>query len=89
MAFLRNAASIGIPFAIQPWIQHSGLQNMFIVSGSLCLAVSGLIISMVIYGKRDRMAWAEKYRRFSGDSGANIRTGCFEQDTCLMISEKV
>jgi len=72
IAFLRNAVSIGIPFAIQPWIKHSGLQSMFITSGFLCLAVSGLIIPMIVYGKRIRAAWAEKYRRFAGDSGASI-----------------
>jgi hypothetical protein len=44
---------------------------MFITSGFLCLAVSGLIIPMIIYGKRIRAAWAEKYRHFAGDSGAS------------------
>jgi peroxiredoxin len=69
---MRNAISIGIPFAVQPWILHSGLQNMFIISGFVCLAISGLIIPMIIYGKRIRAIWAEKYRRFAGDSGVNI-----------------
>jgi len=68
---MRNAIAIGIPFAVQPWIQRSGLQNMFITCGFLCLAISGLIIPMIIYGKRIRAAWADKYRRFA-DAGANI-----------------
>lgn len=68
---MRNAIAIGIPFAIEPWIQRSGLQNMFITSGFLCLAISGLIIPMIVYGKRIRVAWADKYRRFA-DAGVNI-----------------
>ena len=72
ISFLRNAISIGTPFAIQPWMMRSGLQNMFITCGFVSLAVSGLTIPMIFYGKRIRMAWAERYRRFAGDEGANI-----------------
>lgn len=72
ISFLRNAISIGIPFTIQPWMMRSGLQNMFITCGFVSLAISGLTIPMIFYGKRIRMAWGEKYRHFAGDGSAHI-----------------
>ncbi|KAK1147555.1 hypothetical protein N8T08_000897 [Aspergillus melleus] len=37
IAFLRNAFSIGIPFAITPWMQRNGLTNMFFTCGFISL----------------------------------------------------
>ncbi|KAI2792348.1 hypothetical protein POX_b02385 [Penicillium oxalicum] len=63
IAFLRNVTSIGIPFAITPWMQTQGLQKMFIASGFLCLAISVLIFPMIFYGKLSRRAMAPRYYR--------------------------
>ncbi|KAF7155115.1 hypothetical protein CNMCM5623_006542 [Aspergillus felis] len=54
VAFLRNAISIAVPFAISPWMQRSGLTNMFIACGFLGLAITMTIIPMVMYGKKIR-----------------------------------
>ncbi|KAJ5964319.1 uncharacterized protein N7479_004195 [Penicillium vulpinum] len=62
VAFMRNAVSIGIPFAIYPWIERNGIQNMFIVCGALSLAITGSIIPMVLWGKAARRATAGRYR---------------------------
>ncbi|KAL3447794.1 major facilitator superfamily domain-containing protein [Aspergillus insuetus] len=62
VAFLRNAISIGIPFAITPWMQRSGPQNMFIACGFISLAITLTIVPMIIYGKRIRAATAMRYR---------------------------
>ncbi|KAJ6104529.1 hypothetical protein N7523_010849 [Penicillium sp. IBT 18751x] len=61
IAFVRNAVSIGIPFAINPWMERNGIQNMFIASGFISLAITGLIIPMVIWGKDSRRKLATKY----------------------------
>ncbi|KAG0153171.1 hypothetical protein PDIDSM_5021 [Penicillium digitatum] len=61
VAFMRNAVSIGIPFAIAPWIQRNGIQGMFIACGMMSLAITGTIIPMVIWGKSARRALTGRY----------------------------
>jgi high-affinity Fe2+/Pb2+ permease len=58
---MRNAVSIGIPFAIAPWIQRSGIQTMFIICGMISLAVTATMIPMVLWGKKARRAMAPRY----------------------------
>ncbi|CAG8385131.1 unnamed protein product [Penicillium salamii] len=62
VTFIRNAVSIGIPFAITPWIQRQGIQNMFIVCGMISLGVSATIVPLVLWGKAARRALATRYR---------------------------
>ncbi|KAJ5734461.1 MFS general substrate transporter [Penicillium malachiteum] len=68
IAFLRNAISIGIPFAITPWIKNNGLQNMFVIVGFISLAVNSLMIPMMIWGKPARRALASRYQQMVGIS---------------------
>lgn len=58
---MRNAVSIAIPFATTPWIQRNGIQNMFIACGMMSLAINGLIIPMIIWGKSARRALTHRY----------------------------
>ncbi|KNG86201.1 putative MFS transporter [Aspergillus nomiae NRRL 13137] len=69
VAFLRNAFSIGIPFAISPWMEHSGLTKMFVTCGFISLGVTVTLLGMAIYGKRFRSVTAKRYRKMSGRSG--------------------
>ncbi|KAJ5338232.1 hypothetical protein N7452_004960 [Penicillium brevicompactum] len=69
VAFMRNTVSIGIPFAITPWIERQGLQNMFIVCGMISLGVTASIIPMVLWGKPARRAFAARYRSFGNLHG--------------------
>ncbi|KAI2708476.1 hypothetical protein CBS147332_6537 [Penicillium roqueforti] len=62
VTFMRNAVGIAIPFAISPWIQRNGIQNMFIACGMLSLAITGTITPMVLWGKSGRRALAGRYR---------------------------
>ncbi|RAK95300.1 putative MFS transporter [Aspergillus ibericus CBS 121593] len=62
VAFIRNAISIGIPFATSPWLHRSGPRNMFIACGFISLAITLTIIPMVIWGKQMRKNTAERYR---------------------------
>ena len=64
---MRNAFSIGIPFAITPWMHHSGLQNMFIICGFVALAINAWIIPMVIWGKDARRVFASRYYAVVGE----------------------
>jgi hypothetical protein len=69
VAFMRNAVSIGIPFAITPWIQRNGLQNMFVACGFISFGVTLTIIPMVIWGKAARRALAGRYRSIVEEHG--------------------
>ncbi|CAG8909428.1 unnamed protein product [Penicillium egyptiacum] len=62
VAFMHNAVGIGVPFVISPWIQRSGIQNMFIACGMLSLAITATIIPMVLRGKYARREMAGRYR---------------------------
>ncbi|KAH8698741.1 putative MFS transporter [Talaromyces proteolyticus] len=69
IAFLRNAITIGIPFAITPWMETNGLQNMFITCGFISLGITSLCIPMVIFGKRSRRKLAPYYREMASKQG--------------------
>ncbi|KAB8244539.1 major facilitator superfamily domain-containing protein [Aspergillus flavus] len=69
VAFLRNAFSIGIPFAISPWMEHSGLTKMFVACGFISLGVTLTLLGMVMYGKRIRRATAKRYHQMASKSG--------------------
>uniref|UniRef100_A0A060T1K0 ARAD1C17094p n=1 Tax=Blastobotrys adeninivorans TaxID=409370 RepID=A0A060T1K0_BLAAD len=61
----RNTISFAFNYAITPWIDHSGLQNTFIVVGVLAL-VTGLSTVAVIYkGRRLRLASKNRYWRLA------------------------
>jgi ABC-type transport system involved in cytochrome c biogenesis permease subunit len=63
IAFLRNAISIGIPFAISPWMERDGISNMFIACGFISLGITSLVIPMVVWGKASRRKLAPLYRK--------------------------
>ncbi|KAH7172913.1 major facilitator superfamily domain-containing protein [Fusarium sp. MPI-SDFR-AT-0072] len=61
IAFLRNAVSVGVTFAIVPWMTSMGLTNMFIISGCIAFAIGSLFVPMIIYGKKIRTTLAPRY----------------------------
>ncbi|KAJ5632452.1 MFS general substrate transporter [Penicillium lividum] len=70
IAFMRNAVSIGIPFAITPWIERNGTQNMFIACGFISLGITSLMIPMILWGKDARRASAARYYRLVQKQGS-------------------
>ncbi|KAG2417994.1 hypothetical protein HFD88_001094 [Aspergillus terreus] len=70
IAFLRNAFSIGIPFAISPWMETNGLTKMFIACGFMSLGVTMTLVGMVVYGKRIRRKTARRYREMAAKGRA-------------------
>ncbi|PYH92045.1 hypothetical protein BO71DRAFT_432269 [Aspergillus ellipticus CBS 707.79] len=51
MAFVRTGLATVIVFALTPWINTIGLENMFICSACISLALMLLIIPMIYWGK--------------------------------------
>lgn len=70
IAFIRNAFSIGIPFAITPWIEVNGVRNMFVACAFMSLAVSMLIIPMAVFGKSIRIKTARRYEQMAQEQGS-------------------
>ncbi|KAF5537527.1 hypothetical protein FMEXI_9849 [Fusarium mexicanum] len=65
VAFIRNAFSIAISFALVPWLDAQGLQNMTIVMGLWALAMAFLHVPMMIWGKRIREKTEASYKRMA------------------------
>ncbi|KAF4990479.1 hypothetical protein FDECE_14363 [Fusarium decemcellulare] len=63
VAFIRNAFSVGVPFALVPWLKTMGLQNMLIVYGCIAGVIGLLHIPMIIWGRSIRAALASRYWR--------------------------
>lgn len=61
VAFVRNALSMSIVFALTPWINALGYRNMFLSAGFFALGFNLLVVPMIIYGKRLRVMCAKRY----------------------------
>ncbi|KAI5304165.1 hypothetical protein KEM56_006781 [Ascosphaera pollenicola] len=64
VAFLRNCFSIVLVFAINPWLAHQGVQNMFIVVGVWSFVVCCLHLPLLRWGKWFRIKTAPAYKHF-------------------------
>lgn len=53
-------------------MDRNGVQNMFIASGFISLAITGLIIPMVIWGKDSRRKLSTKYYSLVDAQGHNV-----------------
>lgn len=73
IAFIRNAFCIGIPFAITPWMETNGVQNMFITCGFISLGVCMTIILIAVYGKRIRRRTATMYHKMATEHAVQWR----------------
>ncbi|KAJ5368092.1 major facilitator superfamily domain-containing protein [Penicillium cataractarum] len=63
IAFIRNCFSIAIFFALVPWMDAQGLQNMSIVMGVWATVVAFLHVPLIVWGKRFRKRTAAKYQK--------------------------
>ncbi|KAH6954249.1 major facilitator superfamily domain-containing protein [Fusarium avenaceum] len=63
VAFMRNAFSIAISFALVPWLDAQGLQSMSITMGLWAIVMAFLHVPLMIWGKRLRNKTAENYKR--------------------------
>ncbi|KAF7128679.1 hypothetical protein CNMCM5793_003530 [Aspergillus hiratsukae] len=58
---IRNSLGFGFSYAINPWINRSGLQNCFIAVSMVALACTGSFLLMVLFGKKLRKLSAPIY----------------------------
>ncbi|KAJ5200728.1 hypothetical protein N7491_008465 [Penicillium cf. griseofulvum] len=74
VAFTRNLFSIGVSFAIVPWMDAQGVQNMCIVMGVWATAMGFIHVSLIIWGKKIREKTANKYQEMARESTVSALT---------------
>ncbi|KAL4994930.1 major facilitator superfamily domain-containing protein [Aspergillus recurvatus] len=63
VAFVRNGLATVFVFALTPWIESTGLINMFIALACIATGMTLTMVPMIVFGKRLRV-WTEgRYRR--------------------------
>jgi len=63
--FTRNIFSVIILFALTPWINGMGVQNVHVLMAVLCFVISALPVPLLIWGKKARIATATRYRKMA------------------------
>ncbi|KAF4873536.1 putative MFS-type transporter [Colletotrichum siamense] len=77
ITFIRNAASIGVPFAVVPWLNSMSLTNISIICGCVATSICFLFIPLLIWGRGIRVALHARYDKLvaeTQDVGASERT---------------
>ena len=62
---MRNVFSVVILFTLTPWIKRNGVQNVCLITAAICFVVLLFPIPLLIWGKRVRIATAQKYRHMA------------------------
>ncbi|KAF2106385.1 major facilitator superfamily domain-containing protein [Lophiotrema nucula] len=65
IVFTRNAFSVIVLFALTPWINGMGVQNVHVLTAAVCFAVLLLPVALLMWGKRARIATAKKYEHMA------------------------
>ncbi|KAL4965432.1 MFS general substrate transporter [Aspergillus stella-maris] len=65
VAFVRNGLSTIFVFAVTPWIEASGLRDMFIAVACISTGTLLILIPMIMYGKKMRVWTAKRYREMA------------------------
>ncbi|KAF5004857.1 hypothetical protein FDECE_8639 [Fusarium decemcellulare] len=65
VAFIRNCFSIAISFALVPWMDAQGVQNMCIVMGVWATLMAFMHVPLIIWGKRIREKTAQSYEKMA------------------------
>lgn len=65
VVFTRNVFSVIVLFAITPWIEGMGVQNLHVLTACLALAIGLLPVPLLRWGKKARVATADRYRRMA------------------------
>ncbi|KAI9375929.1 major facilitator superfamily domain-containing protein [Aspergillus egyptiacus] len=71
VAFVRNGLATAFVFALTPWIEATGLENMFISVAWIAMALQLTIIPMIIWGKTMRGWTAARYRQMVQQPGGS------------------
>jgi hypothetical protein len=65
IVFVRNLFAVVILFALTPWTTKMGVQNVSIIMAAVCFAILLIPIPLLLWGKKMRIATANRYRRMA------------------------
>jgi hypothetical protein len=65
IVFVRNLFAVVILFSLTPWTNDLGIQNVCVITAAVCFAILLLPIPLLLWGKRIRVATAERYKRMA------------------------
>lgn len=65
IVFVRNLFAVVILFSLTPWTNDMGVQNVCVITAAVCFAILLLPIPLLLWGKRIRVATAERYKRMA------------------------
>ncbi|KAI4681300.1 uncharacterized protein J4E84_007536 [Alternaria hordeiaustralica] len=65
IVFVRNLFAVVILFALTPWTNNMGIQNVSIITAAVCFAILLIPIPLLLWGKKIRVATATKYKRMA------------------------
>lgn len=77
ITFIRNAATIGVPFAVVPWLNSMSLTKISIICGCVATSICFSFIPILIWGRDIRVALHARYDKLvakTQDVGAFERT---------------
>ncbi|KAJ4252440.1 hypothetical protein NW762_011041 [Fusarium torreyae] len=60
--FTRNALATGLIFALTPWVDATGIQNVMLVLAIFAVVLWGVAVVLIVYGKRLRQYTASRYK---------------------------
>ncbi|CAG8974138.1 hypothetical protein HYALB_00002775 [Hymenoscyphus albidus] len=65
LAFVRNVMATIVVFVQDPWTDGLGLHGMFTCIGCMTIGLNLIIIPGIIWGKRFRIRYADRYRKMA------------------------
>lgn len=65
VVFTRNVFSVVVLFALTPWINGMGVRNLHVLIAILCFVILLLPVPLLIWGKKARVATAERYTKMA------------------------
>ncbi|OHW93888.1 major facilitator superfamily transporter [Colletotrichum incanum] len=75
ITFIRNAATIGVPFAVVPWMNLTSLTSIGAISGCIASVVCFWYIPLLIWGRQIREALHARYHRLAMEAGQTGQAG--------------
>ncbi|KAH0436662.1 major facilitator superfamily transporter [Colletotrichum camelliae] len=69
ITFIRNAATIGVPFAVVPWLNSMSLTNISIICGCVASSICFSFVPLLIWGRGIRVALHARYDKLMAETG--------------------
>ena len=65
VTFTRNIISTALVFALTPWIEAMGIQNVIVIITVIGAVVFAFVFVFIFYGKKFRVWTTDRYRYYA------------------------